>query len=226
MYNLNPNKVGQVSNYITSADSFGHQQQHWDGVDIIGNVRLNGGVLLQGGVDIGRTMTDACDIVNAYTGTVTMSNVLGAVQSTQMCHLVTPWQPQFKFLGTYNIPKIDIRLAATVQSAPGPIVLSNYIATNAAVQPSLGRPLAGGAANTTVNLVAPGTMFGQRANQLDLRFSKAVKFRLLRATINMDLANLFNANAILTQNNNYAAWQVPTNIMDPRLFKISAQFDF
>jgi hypothetical protein len=226
LYNLNPNKVGQVSNYVTSADSFGNQLQHWDGVDVIGNVRLRGGVLLQGGVDIGRTMTDNCNIVNTYLGSVTVSNALGAVQSIQMCHLVTPWQAQVKFLGTYNIPKIDVRLAGTLQSNPGPLALANYIATNAVVQPSLGRPLSGGAANTTVNLVAPGTIFGQRANQVDLRFSKIVKFSRLRTTVNLDLANLFNANAILTQNNNYAAWQVPTNIMDPRLFKISLQFDF
>jgi hypothetical protein len=226
LYNLNPNKVGQVSNFITAADNFGKQQQHWDGVDVIGNVRLSHGVLLQGGVDIGRTMTDSCSIVNTYTGTVTLSNALGAVQSTQMCHLQTPWQPQVKFLGTYSIPKIDVRLAATLQSAPGPIVLANYIATNAVVQPSLGRPLSGGAANTTVNLVAPGAMFGQRANQVDLRFTKTLKFGPTSTSINLDLANLFNANAVLTQNNNYAAWQVPTNIMDPRLFKISAQFEF
>jgi hypothetical protein len=187
---------------------------------------LTGGLLIQGGLNVGRTLTDDCNIVGTYTGTVTLSNVLGTVQSTQMCHLVTPWQPQVKFLGTYTVPKIDVRFAATFQTYPGPLVAANYIATNALVEPSLGRPLSGGAANTTVNLVAPGVMFGQRANQLDLRLSKPLKLGTRRLTVNLDIANLLNANAILTQNNNYAAWQVPTNIMDPRLFKISAQFDF
>jgi hypothetical protein len=226
LYNLNPNKVGQVSNYVTAASNFGNQIQHYDGIDVLGNIRLTGGLLIQGGLNVGRTLTDDCNIVGTYTGTVTLSNVLGTVQSTQMCHLVTPWQPQVKFLGTYTVPKIDVRFAATFQTYPGPLVAANYIATNALVEPSLGRPLSGGAANTTVNLVAPGVMFGQRANQLDLRLSKPLKLGTRRLTVNLDIANLLNANAILTQNNNYAAWQVPTNIMDPRLFKISAQFDF
>jgi len=40
------------------------------------------------------------------------------------------------------------------------------------------------------------------------------------------LYNSLNGNAILSQNNNYAAWQVPLAILDARLFKISVQVDF
>ena len=45
-------------------------------------------------------------------------------------------------------------------------------------------------------------------------------------SINFDLYNALNGNAITSQNNNYAAWQVPLSILDARLFKISAQVDF
>jgi hypothetical protein len=106
-------------------------------------------------------------------------------------------------------------------------VAANYIATNAVIIPSLGRPLSGGAANTTINLVTPGTMYGERLNQLDLRLSKNFRLggaRVLRA--NFDIYNALNGNYVRTVNSAYASWLVPTGILDPRLFKISAQFDF
>ena len=80
--------------------------------------------------------------------------------------------------------------------------------------------------NATINIVEPGTMYGQRLNQLDLRFGKLLRFDRYRASINFDLYNALNGSAITSQNNSYAAWQVPLSILDARLFKISAQVDF
>jgi hypothetical protein len=142
-----------------------------------------------------------------------------------MCRLHTPFLTQVKFLGTYGIPKIEVDVAATLQSLPGPLIAANYVASNAEVLPSLGRPLSGGAQNVTVNVVAPGTMYGERATSLDLRFSKAFRFSQLRPAVNFDLYNLFNSNAVLTMNNAYARWQVPLSILNARLFKISVQLD-
>ena len=48
-----------------------------------------------------------------------------------------------------------------------------------------------------------------------------------RVAINFDLANLLNRNDILGVTTTYgAAWQTPTAILDPRLFKLGVQFDF
>jgi hypothetical protein len=217
LYNLNPSKVGLVDNYQTIASKLGRQIERWNGVDVTIDARLPGATVLQGGLSTGRTTTDDCAIRAAS----------GNNPSPLYCHTETAFLTQVKLLGTYTVPRIDIGLAATFQSTPGPQILANRIYTNAEVMPSLGRPLSGGAQNVTVNIVEPGTMYGERANQLDLRFSKVLRFgSQQRATLNLDVYNALNANAVVVQNNNYAVWQVPQRILDGRMFKISCQYDF
>jgi len=217
LFDVNPNRAGQVDNYVTFASGFGKQIEHWNGMDFTVNARPGRGLLLQGGISTGRTSTDNCEIRTVLPET-------GALNP--FCHVDTDYLTQIKLLGTYTIPKVDVLFSSTFQSLPGPQVTANYVAGNAQIQPSLGRPLSGGAANATINIVEPGTMYGQRLNQLDLRFGKLLRFDRLRASINFDLYNALNGSAITSQNNNYAAWQVPLSILDARLFKISAQVDF
>jgi hypothetical protein len=218
LYNLNPPQVGQVDNYVTFARNFGGQSEHWNGFDVSVNARPRGGMLLQGGLSTGRTSTDSCELQ----AQLPEMNPLGL----PYCHVDTAFLTQLKFLGTYLVPKLDVQVAATFQSYPGPQITANYVATNAEVIPSLGRPLSGGAANVTVNLVSPGSMYAERANQLDLRVSKILRFRRTRTAVNFDLYNSLNANSALIINNNYASWQTPQGIMDARLAKLSVQFDF
>jgi hypothetical protein len=143
-----------------------------------------------------------------------------------MCHLESGFLTQVKLLGTYAIPKVGVDVAATFQSLPGPTIAANYVATNAELQPSLGRPLSGGAQNATINIVTPGTLYGDRINSLDLRFSKLLRFQQTRTAVNFDLYNAFNGSDVLMLNNSYARWQVPLGILNARLFKMSVQFDF
>jgi hypothetical protein len=225
LYNVNPNKVGQVNNYITMADNFGGQSEHWNGVDFNVNARFVGGALLRGGLSTGRTTQDTCAIVTGRPD-LTVTTTIGTVQSTDMCHVQTPFLTQVKLLGTYPIPKVDVDVAATFQSLPGTLIAANYVATNAVVQPSLGRPLSGGAANVTVNIVTPGAMYVERLNQLDLRFTKNFRFGSARFRASLDLYNALNGSYTRTVNTNYASWLTPTAILDPRLFKISLQLDF
>jgi len=217
LYNVNPSRIGLVDDYVTFADNFGKQIEHWNGVDVTVNARPGNGITLQGGLSTGRTTTDSCEI----------RRVLPEISPLDaFCHVQTKFLTQVKLLGTYGIPRIDVNVAATFQSLPGPQILANYVASNAVVQPSLGRPLSGGLANVTVNVVQPGTMYGDRLNQLDLRFSKIFRAGGMRAAVNFDLYNALNGNTVLSHNNNFAAWLTPQSILDARLAKFSVQLDF
>jgi hypothetical protein len=131
-----------------------------------------------------------------------------------------------KFLGTYTFPRIDVLVSGTYQSVPGPQILADYTATNAVVSPTLGRNLSGGASNVTVGLVAPGTMFGERMNEIDLRVGKILRFGRTRTTVNLDLYNILNANPVLAQSNAFDTWQRPQKILPARFAKVSMQVDF
>ncbi len=232
LFNLNPAFVGQGVNYTNMSRNLGEQIEHWNGMDVSVNARLKNGLLLQGGFSVGKTMTDNCAVLASQPETVAGGGFLlpqTTPATVPYCHMETNLmgQTQAKFLGTYLLPKIDVNLAATFQSVPGPLISANYTALNAQIQPSLGRPLSGGAANATINLIAPGTMYGERANQLDWRVSKA--FKVLngrRATVNLDIYNMLNVSTVIQENSAYAVWRTPQRIIDGRLFKISGQFDF
>src|SRR4030095_3902376 len=217
LFDLDPTRVGQVRNLVTFADNFGSQIEHWNGVDFTINARPGNGILLQGGLSTGRTSTDVCDIRDDVPE-------LGAVNA--YCHTDTKSLTHVKLLGTYTVPRVGVLASATFQSLPGPQVTANYVAANALIQPSLGRPLSGGAQNATINIVTPGTMYGERLNQIDLRFARPVRLGPTKLVVNFDIYNAANANPVTSQNNNYAAWQVPLSILDGRLFKFSAQVDF
>jgi hypothetical protein len=131
-----------------------------------------------------------------------------------------------KFLGSYTIPRVDVQVSGSMQSVPGPEIQANFVASSALAAQSLGRPLAGAAPNVTVNIVKPGTMYGERLNQVDLRFAKVVRFGMRRVSLNVDLYNALNGNAVLQQSNTYGNWQQPQGILVGRSVKFSTQYNF
>jgi hypothetical protein len=136
---------------------------------------------------------------------------------------------QVKLLGSYTLPRIDVQVAATLQNIPGQEIQANYNAPNAVVAPLLGRPLAGNAANITLNLLPPVTELSDRVNQLDFRASKIFRFGNKRTQVSFDMFNALNSNVVQTYNSTYSptgSWRIPTAILPARVMKFSAQFDF
>ena len=70
-----------------------------------------------------------------------------------------------------------MQVSGTLQNLPGPALSADFVAAERARGPSLGRPLSGGAANVTVNLIEPGSIYADRYKQLDLRFGKIAPVR-------------------------------------------------
>ena len=81
----------------------------------------------------------------------------------------------------------------------------------------------------TVNLIEPGTQYGERVNELHLRVAKILRFGGMRANVGMDIFNIINAAPGLSYNENFIAngpWLTPTTVMTARFAKLSAQIDF
>jgi hypothetical protein len=232
LYNLKPAAFGRpADNYITFARNYGSQIRHWNGIDITVNARPRSDLTLQGGTSTGRTTTDNCEIVAKVPEALFGAQNIDAANANvwlpgSYCRQQSNFLTQMKLLGTYTLPRIDVQVAATVQSNPGPQITANYTATNAVVAPSLGRNLSGTATNIVTNIVAPGTVFGERMNQLDLRIGKILRFGRARANASVDLYNVLNASPVLTLNTAFASWQQPLTILNPRFAKVVVQFDF
>jgi hypothetical protein len=148
----------------------------------------------------------------------------------QYCHLASGFLTQFRGLTSYSVPKVDVEVSATFQSKPGAQLAANYNIPAATIAQSLGRLPSGGVANVTVNLITPGSLYGDRVNELDLRFSKILRFRGTRTKISLDMYNALNANAVLSYNQTYnpatTTWLTPTSVLAARVMKIGASFDF
>ena len=84
--------------------------------------------------------------------------------------------------------------------------------------------------NVTVNLIEPGTLYGDRVNQLDFRVAKLLKIAGTRTRISVDLFNALNSAAVITYNQTYSpessAWLTPTSVLAARVARIGATFEF
>ena len=244
LHDVNPARFGQMRNEIIRADPNGYaMSQVFDGLDVTVNSRVSSDLFVYGGVNLGRTRFDDCGarpddpaapptlaLTAGGAGTGGGWDVQEAagiiLPRGHHCRVAPPFfRPGWKLSGAYTLP-YDVQLSGFWQNLPGVPILATWNAPASAVEPSLGRPLAGGAGTAEVHLIAPGTLFADRLNQLDVRVSKLFRLDAGREVrLMLDAYNLLNDDAPLAVNDTYGSqWQVPESILLARFVKFGAQF--
>ena len=241
LYDVKSAKFGQVDNFVTFAKNFGQGRiETYNGVDVNVSARPRGGLTLQGGLNIGQSRLNECDVW-AQLPEIIAPGFPFARTPEAFCDQSSGWQVSFGGLASYIVPKVDVQVAATIQSRPfaganfpgiaSQSLAANWLVSNSLVVPELERSLAGNAQLISANLVEPGTMYGDRLNQVDFRVSKILRFGDRRANIGVDLFNLFNTNAVYAyfQTLNTATpatYLQPASLVAARFVKVSVQLDF
>jgi hypothetical protein len=221
----NGNAFNTVTNYVTFTDNFARRTEHFNGVDVALNWRGAGSFTTSGGVAIGRTSQDTCDLQAALPEIATVP-VGGGVTPLELCNTAANWAPNYKMIAVYEIPWQAIRVSSSFLSLPGPSVLANVIYSVADVTAALGRAPSGGGSRA-INVIDTGTRLGDRRNQLDLRFSRIFRFGGATLDANFDVYNVTNTDAVLGQSATYGTtWLQPTTVLQPRIFKFGVRYDF
>jgi len=220
LYNVSPTKSGQTNSYTTLADSYGSQTSMYNGILMNVSARGRNGLTVQGGINVGKTVTDNCEV----------QAVLPEIAPLDpFCHNDPGFITRVSGLAAYTLPKLDVLVSGTFRSDQGAPLQAQYVVTSAVAQQTLGRPLSGNAPSVTVNLLEPGEVFGDRVNAFDLRVAKILRFGRTRTNVGVDIYNMFNASAVLTYNQAFnpgGRWLVPTTVMAARFAKLSASIDF
>jgi hypothetical protein len=215
-----------ASNTVTFADEFGGLTQVYDGVLVNVSARTNVGLTLQGGINTGKTVNGYCD-ARAQLPELSIGANVGP--TNPYCDRDPGFVTKITGLGSYTIPRIDVLVAATWRSDQGAPLRAIWNAPVATVSAALGRPAAVAGTTVPIDLIAPGEVWGDRVNEVNIRLAKIVRFGGTRTHFGIDVFNILNSDAILTYNQTFqpnGQWLAPQAVLTPRFVKVSAQIDF
>ena len=226
LYDVNPAKFGQALTVVTDAEQFiggasgvtcveqrtssgrspsgGKNCGTSDFIGISIDTRFTNGAQFGGGFDTGVTKINSCFVIDSP-------------QHLLNCDVEIPYRAHhnFKLFGSYPLP-YDISVSGAFRSVAGKPIDADWRAPNDLIAPSLGRNLSACGTRTVctstvaVPLIEPYSLFLDRRNLLDLRFSKAVNVGGARLSGNFDIYNVMNGNQILGINERFGpTWLTP-----------------
>ena len=138
-------------------------------------------------------------------------------------------------LASYMVPKVEVLIAATLRSDQGAPLRAQYnapvgtsAATPGSVWQALGRQPAVAGSTMSLDLVKPGEVWGDRVNELNLRFAKVLRFaaRAPRRDRRVQRPELGCDPDLQPDVPVNGPWLAPQSVLTPRFVKVSAQIDF
>jgi hypothetical protein len=230
VYNLNPAKlsvfnIGVVDRSDTTNDTL------YTGFEASFNARLPGGAMVFGSWTADHTLQRWCDNNDDPNGPVTTGQFNPTSATTgvdaplggRYCDQTKfpyPLVHEFKFAGNYGLP-YGLDFGAILQS---------YGGQERVIQWQPAAPLFPGGLRTqaqTFVLNAPGSIFYDRWNQLDINLKKNFRHNGKVLTFQIDVFNVLNSNAIRAANNNVGtSLGNATTIMLGRFPRLALNYKF
>jgi hypothetical protein len=222
VYNLQRPFLGLVNELDTTSPN---NKRTYNGFDVTVNGRGRNGTTLNGGVNVGHTISVLCDVGDP-----------NALRFCDQRQFDMPWSTTIKVSGTYALP-YGLRVSGVFQSADGfgPAALANTPPANpdnhdAMINYQINRTIIPTLTQTQVNVLLdpPGFRYMPRVTQLD--FSAGKTFRASRSVVltpQVDVFNALNVNPVLTQVTTFGpAVGNPVTILSPRLVRFQMRVQF
>jgi hypothetical protein len=259
-YNLDKTKFGlPAQNYQTNVDSSKYRNVY-TGYEMGFSTRLPHRGILFGGVTIERYTDVNCTQNTLGFGNTSGNNWPGSTlndpNSLRFCDEsgMIPFRPEYKLAGNFPLWK-GFEVSATFQNDPEFQKYVNWTLTANSVYPidcvncpagqrifpAAGQPGALTNSSLFVPLIAPGTRFYDRLNQLDLGVKRTFVIKeKLRVQAQLDVFNVTNSNTVLVEVQtlgttagtsikalaNGGPGGLPTQILQARLLRLGVQFHF
>jgi hypothetical protein len=222
IYNLQRPFLGLVNDLDTTSAT---NWRRYNGVDFTVHARGAEGMTLAGGVSIGRSVANLCDVSDPnQLRFCNQSEYHIPLRKTLKMNWTYPLPFQFRFSGVFQTSD-----GFNVGTPPAPLLAQNpdnhlrldtYNVTRVQL-PSLVQ------SNVSVFLDEPGTSIMPRVTQLDFALSKSVSVRKVRLTPQLDVFNALNANPVLTLRTVYGpTLGFPSTILSGRLVRFQVKVGY
>jgi hypothetical protein len=209
LYNLNPNKQGQVNTMRINSPG---RSRVYDGIELSVNARFPRGFAF-GGITTEREAVDNCaDLTNP--------------NGRRFCRRAPPFRTLYKASVGYMLP-YAVQLAGSFQARPGIPLGAEWSVTSAVSVASGGVPLTGGVSAIAMELMDPEQYFYDYVYTNDMTLSRIFRINRLRLRTFAEIFNVANLSTIYTRNETFGAqWYNPIDLVQSRRFQFGFQVDW